>query len=106
LSFKAKASKSNQEKFIDSLENMLKGVRDLFAKVETKRADEKSTRDATNEKYLQLVDKQRQYFKTVIDFQEECARGELLQAKLQETIEASQEQEPATPMTPATPFFS
>lgn len=97
---KAKASKSNQERFIDSLETMLKGVRDLQVKVEGKRAEEKAMRDKSNEKYLQLVDKQRQYFKTIIDFQEECRRTDLLQMKMSEVVAAQAGTEPATPATP------
>lgn len=72
-------------------------MRDLYNKVEAKRAEEKTLRDNNNEKYLQLVDKQRQYFKTVLDFQEECRKTELLQMKLSEVLA---QMEPATPATP------
>ena len=67
---KAKATRSNQEKFLDTLESMLKSVRELLGKVETKRNDEKTNRDAASEKYVQLIDKQRQYYKAVLEFQE------------------------------------
>ena len=67
---KAKATRSNQEKFLDTLESMLKSVRELLGKVETKRNDEKTNRDAAREKYVQLIDKQRQYYKAVLEFQE------------------------------------
>jgi len=38
--------------------------------VEAKRNDEKANRDGLSEKYVQLIEKQRQYYKAVLDFQE------------------------------------
>ena len=51
--------------------------------LEQKRADEKLERDRLNKIYLELVEKQRSYYKTVRDFQEvrvyacgcTCGRG-------------------------------
>ena len=40
--------------------------------MEQRRANEKKKRDELNEKYLELVEKQREYFKTVKEFQEVC----------------------------------
>lgn len=40
--------------------------------VEKKKASEKQRRDTLNEEYLDLVEKQRLYYKTVKDFTEVC----------------------------------
>ena len=42
---------------------------DMF-QLERKRADEKSERDRLNDVYLELVEKQRAYYKRVKDFQD------------------------------------
>ena len=39
-------------------------------------------RDELNERYSELVEKHRQYVKTIRDFQEECRKNELLYQKL------------------------
>lgn len=44
----------------------------ILFKVEQRKANEKTKRDELNEKYLELVEKQREYFKTVKEFQEVC----------------------------------
>lgn len=46
--------------------------------VEAKRNEDKTARDAASEKYVQLVDKQRQYFKAVLEFQEVRVGGPML----------------------------
>ena len=50
--------------------------------VEKKKQMEKIKRDELNEKYHDLLDKHRQYVKTVHDFQEECRKNEILVNKL------------------------
>lgn len=39
---------------------------------------DKSKRDKLNEQYLEQVEKQRLYYKSVKDFTEECRKNELL----------------------------
>ena len=41
-----------------------------FAQLERKRGDEKSERDRLNDVYLELVEKQRAYYKRVKEFQD------------------------------------
>lgn len=79
---KARASKGHQDTFIQTLENMLKNARDFHSKVDGKRHEEKTIRDDNNAKYMGLVEQQRQYFKTVLDFQEACRQNEQLQEQL------------------------
>ena len=42
----------------------------VFFQLEHKRADEKSERDRLNDVYLELVEKQRAYYKRVKEFQD------------------------------------
>lgn len=39
-------------------------------------------RDQLNDEYLELLEKQRLYFKTVKEFKEECRKNEILLSKL------------------------
>jgi len=50
--------------------------------LEKRRSDEKNEKDRLNDIYLELIEKQRAYYKTVRDFQEECRKNEVLLAKL------------------------
>ena len=42
----------------------------LFSQLEKKKQENKMRRDQLNDEYLELLDKQRLYFKTVKDFKE------------------------------------
>jgi len=42
----------------------------FFLKLDRRRQDEKMQRDAASDQYLELVEKQRRYYKTVKDFQD------------------------------------
>ena len=50
--------------------------------VERKRQEEKMRRDQLNDQYLDLIEKQRLYFKTVKEFKEECRKNEILLNRL------------------------
>lgn len=79
----AMASSSGREQFLKQFEQIVEGVKQNRTKVERRKQEEKMKRDQLNDMYLEFVEKQRLYFKTVKDFQEECRRNEILQAKLQ-----------------------
>lgn len=79
----AMASSSGREQFLKQFEQIVEGVKQNRTKVERRKQEEKMKRDQLNDTYLEFVEKQRLYFKTVKDFQEECRRHEILQAKLQ-----------------------
>ncbi|KAL3831574.1 hypothetical protein ACJMK2_023312 [Sinanodonta woodiana] len=78
----AMSSAANKEQFLKQFEHIVEGVKQNRAKVERKKQEEKMKRDQLNDQYLDLVEKQRLYFKTVKDFQEECRKNEMLLAKL------------------------
>ncbi|XP_072029875.1 coiled-coil domain-containing protein 93-like [Amphiura filiformis] len=78
----AMASQSAKEQFLKQFEQIVDGVKQNKAKVEKKKQEEKMRRDQLNDTYLDLVEKQRLYFKTVRDFKEECRKNEILLAKV------------------------
>lgn len=79
----AMASQSNRDQFLKQFEQIVEGVKQNRAKVERRKQEEKMKRDELNDKVLEHVEKQRLYFKTVKDFQEECRKNEILHSKLQ-----------------------
>ncbi|MGH0134613.1 UNVERIFIED_CONTAM: hypothetical protein FKN15_033520 [Acipenser sinensis] len=54
----------------------------LEKEMEKKKQENKMRRDQLNDEYLELLEKQRLYFKTVKDFKEECRKNEMLLSKL------------------------
>lgn len=80
----AMASPSTRDQFLAQFEQIVEGVRQNRLKVEKKRQEAKASRDHLHDQYLELVDKQRLYFKTVKEFKEECSKNEALVGKLKE----------------------
>lgn len=77
------ATQANREQFVKQLETIQEGVKNNLAKAENKKAQSKSNLDALNDKYADLNEKKRLYYKTIKEFQEECKKNELLQNKIQ-----------------------
>jgi hypothetical protein len=59
-------------------------VLDTLSKFEGKVAASKASCDEHNIRLVKATQKQRDYFKTVKEFQDECTRNEKLQAEAQE----------------------
>lgn len=76
------SSEKNKESFLKQVEEILQGIKQDRERLERRCQDEKSQRDKLNTAYLDLVEKQRTYYKTVKDFQEECSKNEALLAKV------------------------
>ena len=64
------ASASGKEQFLLQFEQIVEGIKQTKLKVETRRQNEKMKRDQLNETYLDLIEKQRLYYKAVKDFKE------------------------------------
>ncbi|XP_064455476.1 coiled-coil domain-containing protein 93-like [Ornithodoros turicata] len=77
-------SPAAREQFLVQFEKIVEGVKQNRLKVEKKRQEAKGSRDHLHDQYLELVDKQRLYFKTVKEFKEECRKNESLVGKLKE----------------------
>ncbi|XP_020609209.1 coiled-coil domain-containing protein 93-like [Orbicella faveolata] len=78
----AMSSPTNKEQFLKQFDSIVRGIVDNKERIEKKKAVEKQRRDALNQKYLDIVEQERLYFKTVKDFTEECHKNEVLLSKL------------------------
>ncbi|XP_012675252.2 coiled-coil domain-containing protein 93 isoform X2 [Clupea harengus] len=77
----AMASAGAKEQFLRQMEQIVEGIKQSRIKNEKKKQENKMRRDQLNDEYLELLDKQRLYFKTVKDFKEECRKNEVLLSK-------------------------
>ncbi|XP_042901426.1 coiled-coil domain-containing protein 93 isoform X2 [Parasteatoda tepidariorum] len=80
----AMSSSSSRGEFLTKLEQIVERIIQNKAKVEKKKLELKDQRDKLNDHLVDLIEKQRLYFKTVKDFKEECRKNEILVAKLKE----------------------
>ncbi|KAL3056807.1 hypothetical protein OYC64_019310 [Pagothenia borchgrevinki] len=78
----AMSSSAAKEQFLRQMEQIVEGIKQNRIKMEKKKQENKMRRDQLNDEYLELLDKQRLYFKTVKDFKEECRKNEMLLSKL------------------------
>ncbi|XP_038575647.1 coiled-coil domain-containing protein 93 isoform X4 [Micropterus salmoides] len=78
----AMSSSTAKEQFLRQMEQIVEGIKQNRIKMEKKKQENKMRRDQLNDEYLELLDKQRLYFKTVKDFKEECRKNEMLLSKL------------------------
>lgn len=74
----AMASPGTRDQFLRQMEQIVDGIRQNRNKMEKKKQENKMRRDQLNDEYLELLEKQRLYFKTVKEFKEECRRNEML----------------------------
>ena len=66
----AMGSESAKEQFLTQLEAILESLRQTVAKAEKRRLNEKLKRDQLNDKYMELLEKQRFYSKLIKEFQQ------------------------------------
>lgn len=77
----AMASSNTKEQFLSQFSQIVDGIKQAKFKVDKKKQEEKMRRDQLHDQYLDLIEKQRLYFKTVKDFTEECRKNEVLVSK-------------------------
>jgi len=77
-------SKNAAAPFLEQFEQILAGVRQTLEAREQDMAAEKTAVEALNMKYNALLEKQRNYFKVVKEFQDECNKNEALEDMLQQ----------------------
>ncbi|XP_078490238.1 coiled-coil domain-containing protein 93-like [Ciona intestinalis] len=78
----AKQSQDNMQQYLKQFEKIVEGVKGNKIKVEKKRQEEKMKRNVLHDRYTELVEKHREYVKTIQSFQEECRKNEILRSKL------------------------
>uniref|UniRef100_V5IH31 Coiled-coil domain-containing protein 93 n=1 Tax=Ixodes ricinus TaxID=34613 RepID=V5IH31_IXORI len=81
----AMTTPATRDQFLAQFEHIVEGVKQNRLKVEKKRQEAKMSRDRLHDHFLELVDKQRLYFRTVKEFKEECRKNEVLVGKLKES---------------------
>ena len=64
------SSDKNKELFLRQVQQILDGIKEDRNQLEQRCFDERKERDKLNTTYLELIDKQRTYYKTVKEFQE------------------------------------
>lgn len=79
----AMTTSGGRAKFVESMEGIMKGVKQKLLKMEKRLEAEKDTYSALKEKHMACVTAQRNYFSLVKQFQEECAKNERLRATLE-----------------------
>ncbi|KAG8193575.1 hypothetical protein JTE90_000212 [Oedothorax gibbosus] len=80
----AMTTSASKGEFLAQLEQIVERILQNKTRTEKKKLEEKRQRDLLNDNLLDLIEKQRLYFKTVKDFKEECRKNEILVAKLKE----------------------
>jgi len=78
----AMTSQNTKQQFLKQFEGIVEGIVQNKTKLEKRKQEVKMERDQLNDTYLDLIEKQRIYFKTVKDFKEECRKNEILLSKL------------------------
>uniref|UniRef100_A0A452UBZ9 Coiled-coil domain-containing protein 93 n=1 Tax=Ursus maritimus TaxID=29073 RepID=A0A452UBZ9_URSMA len=76
------ASPTARDQFLRQMEQIVEGIKQSRMKMEKKKQENKMRRDQLNDQYLELLEKQRLYFKTVKEFKEEGRKNEVLLSKV------------------------
>lgn len=66
------STEKNKELFLQQVQQILDGIKQDKEQLGQRCAEERMQRDKLNSVYLELIEKQRTYYKTVKDFQEVC----------------------------------
>ena len=64
------STQNNREQFVKQLELIVDGIKKNLLKVDTKKTEEKIKCDQLKDKYIDLIENKRIYYKTLKDFQE------------------------------------
>jgi len=86
----AMKSKGGREKLLSQFQKILEGVDKQKEQVEKEYQIEKTGLDALKDKHSALLEKQRNYFKAVKEFQDECVKNEKLANALERLSQRGQ----------------
>uniref|UniRef100_A0A1X7SMW6 Coiled-coil domain-containing protein 93 n=1 Tax=Amphimedon queenslandica TaxID=400682 RepID=A0A1X7SMW6_AMPQE len=75
------SSDKNKELFLQQVQQILDGIKQDKEQLGQRCVEERKEKDRLTTIHLDLIDKQRKYYKTVKDFQEECRKNETLLSK-------------------------
>ena len=85
----ASKSASSRTEFLTQLGTIVKGVEENLKQQESTVSLRASQVETLKSVYQQLVDQQRDYFKAIKDFQEECDKNEWLTSRLEMIAQSS-----------------
>jgi len=85
-------SKPGQTQFLEKFTQILEGIEKTKEQKNKELSNEKTALEALTQKYNKLLEKQRNYFKAVKEFQEECYKNEKYQEALQRFQQKSTEE--------------
>jgi len=77
-----KNSKAGREKFLSSMKEILEGMEKRLEQQKKLQEDETKKRNALDEQYITLIEKERLYYTSAKEYQEECKKNEMLEEKL------------------------
>jgi len=77
-----KNSKAGREKFLSSLKEILEGMEKRLEQQKKLLDEEVTKRNALDEQYMVLLEKERLYYTSAKEYQEECKKTEKLEDKL------------------------
>jgi len=77
-----KNSKPGREKFLSSLKEILEGMEKRLEQQRKLLDDDLAKRNTLDEQYISLTDKERLYYASAKEYQEECKKTEVLEEKL------------------------
>jgi len=86
----AMKSKGGREKLLSQFQKILEGVDKQKEQVEKEYQIEKTGLDALKDKHSALLEKQRNYFKAVKEFQDECVKNEKLASAVERLSQRGQ----------------
>jgi len=78
----AMSTKTHRDRYLESLDTIVKGVISTLEREDGKLAKEKKACDELNQRYLKLVEKERNFYKATKEFQEECKKNEKLLSEI------------------------
>jgi len=80
-----KNSKAGREKFLSSLKEILEGMEKRLEQQKKLLEEETLKRNVNDEQYVSLIEKERLYYSSAKEYQEECKKTEILEDKIRKT---------------------
>jgi len=77
-----KNSKAGREKFCSSLKEILEGMEKRLEQQKKLQEEETTKRNGLDEQYIALIEKERLYYTSAKEYQEECKKTEMYEEKV------------------------
>eukprot|EP01125_Pyxidicula_operculata_P022963 TRINITY_DN9713_c0_g1_i1.p1 TRINITY_DN9713_c0_g1~~TRINITY_DN9713_c0_g1_i1.p1 ORF type:complete len:634 (+),score=223.99 TRINITY_DN9713_c0_g1_i1:21-1922(+) len=77
-----RGNKKGRDKFLSSVKDITSGLSQRLEQAHKQEEDENKKRQGLDEKYINLVEKERQYYAAAKEYQEECKKTEALEERI------------------------